>query len=80
MVNRANNKMTTMTTMKVFLTEVEMHGRTYTGPNIVADSLDMALKAAEENGLILTGEIDNIVVDPQGNSIYTEISLNETVH
>ena len=76
MVNRANNK----TMMKVFLTEVMMHGITYAGPNIVADSLDRALQAADENGLILTGEIDSIVVDPHGNSTYTEISLNATIH
>tara|TARA_R100001463_G_scaffold66712_3_gene120326 strand:- start:68 stop:268 length:201 start_codon:yes stop_codon:yes gene_type:complete len=66
--------------MKVFLTELTMRGRTYAGPNIIAEDIDLALEAAEQNGLILVGELDTIVVDESGNSQYTDISTNKTIH
>jgi len=75
MVIRNSNKI-----MKVFLTELTMRGRTYAGPNIIAEDIDLALEAAEQNGLILVGELDTIVVDESGNSQYTDISTNKTIH
>jgi len=66
--------------MKVFLTELIMHGKTFAGPNIVAENMDTAIEAAEQNGLELVGELDTIVVDSSGNSYHTELSLNETLH
>lgn len=75
LVNRSRN-----TRMKIFLTEVTMRGRTYAGPNIIAEDIDLAAEAAEQNGLILVGELDTIVVDERGNSHYTELSLDETIH
>jgi len=66
--------------MKVFLTELIMYGKTFAGPNIVAENMDTAIEAAEQNGLELVGELDTIVVDSSGNSYHTELSLNETLH
>tara|TARA_B100001094_G_scaffold326919_1_gene384018 strand:- start:987 stop:1187 length:201 start_codon:yes stop_codon:yes gene_type:complete len=66
--------------MKVFLTELTMHGKTYAGPNIIAENMDTAAIAAEQNGLELVGELDTIVVDNSGNSHYTELSFEETIH
>jgi|TARA_B100000900_G_scaffold386793_1_gene377522 hypothetical protein len=66
--------------MKVFLTELTMYGKTYAGPNIIAENMDTAIKAAEQNGLELVGELDTIVVDDSGNSYHTELSFEETIH
>lgn len=66
--------------MKVFLTELNMYGKTYAGPNIIAENMDTAIKAAEQNGLELVGELDTIVVDDSGNSYHTELSFEETIH
>lgn len=69
-----------MKQMKVFLTELIMYGKTFAGPNIVAENMDTAIEAAEQNGLELVGELDTIVVDNSGNSYHTELSFNETLH
>lgn len=57
-----------------------MYGKTYAGPNIIAENMDTAIKAAEQNGLELVGELDTIVVDDSGNSYHTELSFEETIH
>ena len=57
-----------------------MDGRKFAGPNIIAENMDTAIEAAEQNGLELVGELDTIIVDNFGNSHYTELSLNETLH
>jgi hypothetical protein len=49
--------------MKIFLTEIEAYGTTFTGPNIVASSFEVAELAAAQNNLIVVGELDSIYVD-----------------
>ena len=48
--------------MKIFLTEIEEKGKKYAGPNIVAENLAEAEKAAKANNLILVGEFVEWVV------------------
>ena len=57
-----------------------MRGKTFAGPNIIAETFALAEEAAEQNGLVLVGELDSIVVDDVGNSSYTNIPINETIH
>jgi hypothetical protein len=49
--------------MKIFLTEVEAYGQTFQGPNIVAETLEKAERAAKHNYLVIVGELDSIYVD-----------------
>ena len=49
--------------MKIYLTELEIYGNVYTGPNIIAATLEQAEVAANKNGLVVVGEIENIVVN-----------------
>ncbi len=49
--------------MKIYLTEMEEHGKKYAGPNILAETLQEAEEAAEANGLILLGEFVEIVTE-----------------
>ena len=48
--------------MKIFLTEIEEKGKKYAGPNIVAENLAEAEKAAKANNLIVVGEFVELVV------------------
>ena len=57
--------------MKIFLTEIEAYGKTFQGPNIVAETLEKAERAAKNNYLVIVGELDSIYVN--GND---EIHLN----
>lgn len=57
-----------------------MRGKTFAGPNIIAETFALAEEAAEQNGLVLVGELDSIVVDDVGNSSYTNIPIDETIH
>ena len=65
---------------RIFLTEITMRGKTFAGPNIIAETFALAEEAAEQNGLVLVGELDSIVVDDVGNSSYTNIPIDETIH
>ena len=49
--------------MKIYLTEMEQHGKKFAGPNIVAETLQEAEEAAEANGLTLLGEFVEIVTE-----------------
>ena len=49
--------------MKIFLTEVEKEGIRYAGPNILAETWELAEEAALINDLILIGELKEIVAD-----------------
>jgi len=49
--------------MKIYLTEMEQHGKKFAGPNIVAETLQEAEEAAEVNGLTLLGEFVEIVTE-----------------
>ena len=49
--------------MKIYLTELEIYGSVYAGPNIIAATLEQAELAANKNGLVVVGELENIVVN-----------------
>jgi hypothetical protein len=49
--------------MKIYLTELEIYGNVYSGPNIIAATLEQAELAANKNGLVVVGELENIVVN-----------------
>lgn len=49
--------------MKIYLTELEIYGNVYAGPNIIAANLEQAEVAANKNGLVVVGELENIVVN-----------------
>jgi len=66
--------------MKIFLTEVEYYGKTYAGPNIVAEDIESATLVAENNGLVLVGELETIVVEKSGEYNYQTSSTEETLH
>ena len=69
-----------MQIMKIYLTEFEINGLRVQGPNIVASSWDIAAQAAEENNLILTGQLDNILVDSTGNYTYQDLTTDRVIH
>ena len=49
--------------MKIYLTEMEQHGKKYAGPNIVAENLTEAEEAAKVNNLVVVGEFVELIVD-----------------
>ena len=54
-----------MQTMKIFLTEIEAYGTTFTGPNIVASTFEKAEEAALKIGLVVVGELDSIYINEE---------------
>ena len=66
--------------MKIFLTEVDYYGKSFAGPNIVADNIESATKVAENNGLTLVGELETIVVTESGEYNYQTSSSGDTLH
>ena len=48
--------------MKIFLTEMTKDGKTFAGPNIVAESIEEAEEAAESNNLTLLGEFKDCLL------------------
>lgn len=42
---------------------MEVYGKVFAGPNIVASSFEKAEQAAEQSGLIVVGELDTLVVN-----------------
>ena len=54
-----------MQIMKIFLTEIEAYGTTFTGPNIVASTFEKAEEAALKNGLVVVGELDSIYINEE---------------
>lgn len=69
--------------MKIFLTEMEAYGTTFTGPNIVASSYEKAEIAAAKNGLVVVGELDSIYVNEELEQEYLNTISSEdkrTIH
>ena len=68
--------------MKIYLTEMEIYGKVYAGPNIVASSFEKAEQAAEQSGLIVVGELDTLVVNDDDTWYPTTVDTenNRTVH
>ncbi len=54
-----------METMKIFLTEIEAYGTTFTGPNIIASTFEKAEQAAAQNHLVVVGELDSIYINDE---------------
>ena len=68
--------------MKIYLTEMEVYGKVFAGPNIVASSFEKAEQAAEQSGLIVVGELDTLVVNDDDKWYPTTVDTenNRTVH
>jgi len=68
--------------MKIFLTEFDVYGATFAGPNIIAETFEKADEAAAKNGLIIVGELDSIYVDANDNAHGNVIPLkqNRVIH
>ena len=67
--------------MKIYLTELEIYGNVYTGPNIIAANLEKAEVAANKNGLVVVGELENIVVnDDVSYPTKVETENKRTIH
>ena len=68
--------------MKIYLTEMEIYGKVFAGPNIVASSFEKAEQAAEHSGLIVVGELDTLVVNDDDTWYPTTVDTesNRTVH
>ena len=47
--------------MKIFLTKFNFDGKEYTGPDIHAENMNDAELIAEANGLIIEGELTDII-------------------
>jgi len=54
-----------METMKIFLTEIDAYGSKFSGPNIIASTIERAEEAATQNGLIVVGELDSIYINDE---------------
>jgi hypothetical protein len=65
-----------METMKIFLTEIDAYGTTFSGPNIIASTIEKAEEAATQNGLIVVGQLDSIYID-DSNSEHINVLPNE---
>ena len=65
-----------METMKIFLTEIDAYGTTFSGPNIIASTIERAEEAATQNGLVVVGQLDSIYID-DSNSEHVNVLPNE---
>ena len=54
-----------METMNIFLTEIDAYGSKFSGPNIIASTIERAEEAATQNGLIVVGELDSIYINDE---------------
>ena len=62
--------------MKIFLTEIDAYGTKFSGPNIIASTIERAEEAATQNGLIVVGQLDSIYID-DSNSEHVNVLPNE---
>jgi uncharacterized protein YdeI (BOF family) len=65
--------------MKTYITSYILDGDQYFGPEIEADSLNSANEIAEENGLVVCGEIIDILQSIVDNHL-TEKLDNRVLH
>ena len=63
--------------MKIFLTEIDVYGTTFAGPNIIASTIEKAEQAATHNGLVVVGVLDSIYVDDSESEHMNMVGLNE---
>lgn len=66
-----------METMKIFLTEIDVYGTTFAGPNIIASTIEKAEQAATHNGLVIVGVLDSIYIDDSESEHMNMVGLNE---
>jgi len=67
--------------VKIYLTELEIYGNVYAGPNIIAATLEQAELAANKNGLVVVGELENIVVnDDVSYPTKVQLENKRTIH
>lgn len=66
-----------METMKIFLTEIDVYGTTFAGPNIIASTVERAEQAATHNGLVVVGVLDSIYIDDSESEHMNMVGLNE---
>ena len=66
--------------MKIFLTEIEKEGRRYAGPNILAETWELAQEAAQFNNLILVGEFVEIIADGDSMNYLEKHTKPKTLH
>ena len=66
-----------MQTMKIFLTEIDAYGTTFSGPNIIASTIERAEEAATQNGLIVVGQLDSIYIDDSNSEHVNVLNKNE---
>ena len=66
-----------METMKIFLTEIDVYGTTFAGPNIIASTVERAEQAATHNGLVVVGVLDSIYIDDSESEHINMVGLNE---
>jgi len=62
--------------MKIFLTEIDAYGTKFSGPNIIASTIERAEEAATQNGLVVVGQLDSIYID-DSNSEHVNVLPNE---
>ena len=65
--------------MKTYITSYTFDGEHYVGPEIEADSLNSANELAEEHGLIVCGEITDILQSIIDNHLTEELD-NRVLH
>ena len=65
--------------MKTYITSYTFGGDNYVGPEIEADSLDSANEIAKEHGLVICGEITDILQSIVDNHL-TEQLDNRVLH
>jgi hypothetical protein len=63
--------------MKIFLTEIDVYGTTFAGPNIIASTIERAEQAATHNGLVVVGVLDSIYIDDSESEHMNMVGLNE---
>ena len=63
--------------MKIFLTEIDVYGTTFAGPNIIASTFERAEQAATHNGLVVVGVLDSIYIDDSDSEHMNRVETNE---
>ena len=63
--------------MKIFLTELEAYGTLFSGPNIIASTIERAEEAATQNGLIVVGQLDSIYIDDSNSEHVNVLNKDE---
>ena len=63
--------------MMIFLTEIDAYGTKFSGPNIIASTIERAEEAATQNGLIVVGQLDSIYIDDSDSEHVNVLNKDE---